>query len=362
MSEKRITFVRFGLLERVEHIFMLLSFTLLALTGLPQKFSDWHISLVLIRAAGGIENIRSIHHLSAIVLIILTIFHLIYVAYKIYVLHRPLTMLPGIKDVQDALQMMAYNIGLSKNRPAMDRYNFGEKVEYWAVVWGTLIMALTGYMLWNPILTTKILPGEFIPAAKAAHGAEAILAVLSILTWHFYHVHFKYFNKSMFTGRISFHEMEEEHAAELQKVLAGEERPLPPPEVVWRRSRVFIPAASIFALAALIFTYRFFTLEQTAITTVPPQQVAKVYAPIRRPALATATPAPALVRFIPERLPLPTPIPPEITSHPLDDLRQDCQACHGIYSYIAPAPLDHADMGLETCQDCHPLSQEVAKQ
>ena len=86
--------------------------------------------------------------------------------------------------------------------PQEARYTFGEKVEYWSVVWGTVIMAVTGFMMWNPISTLRFLPGEAIPAAKAAHGGEAVLAVLAIIIWHFYHVHIKTFNKSMFTGKL----------------------------------------------------------------------------------------------------------------------------------------------------------------
>ena len=64
-------------------------------------------------------------------------------------------------------------------------------------------MALTGFMMWNPLATIKVLPGEFIPAAKTAHGAEAVLAVLAIIVWHMYGVHVKRFNKSMWTGKLT---------------------------------------------------------------------------------------------------------------------------------------------------------------
>ncbi|RME82541.1 MAG: hypothetical protein D6775_10630 [Caldilineae bacterium] len=364
MTEQTRTFERFGILERIEHFLLLLSFTLLAITGLPQKFATWSISKTLIRGFGGIEGTRSVHHTAAVLLIILSIFHVLYVFYKIYVLRRPLSMLPGLQDVRDGIHMVAYNLGLSPTKPAMDRYNFAEKIEYWAVVWGTLIMGLTGYMLWNPIATTRILPGEFIPAAKAAHGFEAILAVLSILTWHVYHVHLKYFNRSMFTGRLSYHEMEEEHAAELKRRLQGAERPLPPPHERWRRSRLYLPVAGVLAAFALLFTYYFFTIEQTAITTLPPQENVNVYIPDRLPKLPTATPIPVRLAEagVPERLQVErTPEPPAISSHPVDDARGDCLSCHNVYGYIAPAPIEHAERTNDICLDCHAVAEEVAR-
>ncbi|MBI3957849.1 MAG: hypothetical protein HY328_03490, partial [Chloroflexi bacterium] len=161
----------------------------------------------------------------------------------------------------------------------MGRYTFGEKVEYWAVVWGTVIMILTGFMLWNPIATSRLLPGAFIPAAKAAHGGEALLAVLSIVTWHLYNVHVKQFNKSMFSGWLSRHEMEEEHPLELAVQEAGKERPVDG-TILRRRQRLYLPVAVLFSLALLISVYFFVTFEATAITTVPRQTV-EVFVPAR---------------------------------------------------------------------------------
>ncbi len=92
---------------------------------------------------------------------------------------------------------------VAKTPPQMGRYTFEEKMEYWAFAWGAIIMGATGFMMWNPISTVKFLPGEVIPAAKAAHGGEALLAVLAIIIWHMYGVHIKRFNKSMWTGKMS---------------------------------------------------------------------------------------------------------------------------------------------------------------
>ena len=361
MTERAMKIVRFGVTERVEHFLLLLSFTILAITGLVQKFSENPLSLSIIRLLGGIETTRSIHHLSAIVLSLLSIFHLFYVGYKIYVLKRPLSMLPSMKDVQDALTLLKYNLGLSAQRPLMDRYNFGEKIEYWAVVWGTLVMAISGYMLWNPVLTTRILPGEVIPAAKMAHGYEAILAVLSILIWHVWHVHVKHFNKSMFTGEIDLAEMEEEHALELQRIQQGVwPPPLPPAQERWRRALLYTPMAGLLATFILIGAYYIFT-EHTAITTLPPAPVQEVYQPIRPPGLPTATPAPENVPSIPREVRLDRPTAMPIRSHPMDEARSDCLACHGIFTYIDPAPIDHADYEPEGCISCHANNREVSK-
>ena len=82
-------------------------------------------------------------------------------------------------------------------------------------------MIATGFMLWNPVATARFLPGEFIPAAQVVHGGEALLAILAVLVWHFYAVHLRQFNRSMFTGEMSEAEMEHEHPLELERIKAG---------------------------------------------------------------------------------------------------------------------------------------------
>ena len=260
---------RFDRWQRIEHGLLVSSFTLLVLTGLPQKYSLTLWGSALIWLLGGIEIIRIIHRVSAVVLMLETIYHGAVVTYKVLVARVPLTMLPGWQDVVDGIHAMGYNLRLAKTPPRMGRFTFGEKVEYWAVIWGTVIMVITGFMLWNPIATTQFLPGQAIPAAKAAHGGEALLAFLSIISWHVYHVHVKSFNRSMFTGYLGRHEMEEEHPLELETIVAGtHERPVDP-VVLRRRQRIFYPLAALFSFCLLLGLYWFVTFEQTAITTLP---------------------------------------------------------------------------------------------
>ena len=264
---------RVDLFQRVEHALLITSFTVLVVTGLPQKFSSQPWAEFMIMAMGGIEWVRIVHRVAAMLLIAETMVHFGVLVYKIFVKRVPLTMLPSLQDAKDGMQALLYNLGATKIAPRMGRYSFGEKVEYWAVIWGTLVMVITGFALWNPIATTSFLPGQFIPAAKAAHGGEALLAVLSIITWHFYNVHLKQFNRSMFTGYISHDEMVEEHALELEQIQQGR-LPLPADPVgVRRRQRVFVLFAVATALITAVALYFFVTFEQTAITTVPRQEM-----------------------------------------------------------------------------------------
>jgi cytochrome b subunit of formate dehydrogenase len=260
---------RFSRGQRVQHLVLIASFTVLALTGLSQKYSFTGVGEALITGLGGIEAVRVVHRLAAVVLMAATLYHVFDVAYRILVRRRPLSMLPRYQDVLDAWRTVVYNLGRAKSRPRVGRYSFEEKVEYWALMWGNVVMIASGFMLWNPIATSQLFPGQTIPAALVAHGSEALLAVLAVVIWHGYGVHLRHFNRSMFTGSMTESEMREEHPLELEAILSGQERAEPEAAVLQRRRRMFLPAAAVLALVLLGGLYRFVTFEETAIATRP---------------------------------------------------------------------------------------------
>ncbi len=232
-------------------------------------------------------------------------------------------MMPIIEDAKHLIHDISYYLGIRKERAYYGHYNYAEKMEYLAVVWGTIVMGITGFMMWNPIVTSKFLPGQIIPAAKAAHGLEAILAVLSILLWHFYHVHLRHFNKSMFTGKLNREEMEEEHPAELAEIDAGRNYSPPPNKTIRKRQYIFFPIAIALGLLMVFSAYQFITVEDTALAQVSIRESAKVFVPV--------TPTPK---------PIPTQAP---TSPPQEGVqanswkgtyeamfRNRCGTCHGI--------------------------------
>jgi cytochrome b subunit of formate dehydrogenase len=307
---------RFARHQRVEHILLIASFTTLAVTGLPQKYAGAPWADGLIALFGGIELTRIIHRWAATLLMLETIYHFAAMAYRVIVRRVRMTMLPSLQDALDAWQTFLYNLGLRQARPQMGRFTFEEKAEYWALIWGTVVMIITGFMMWNPIATARFLPGEFIPAAKAAHGGEALLAVLAIIVWHMYHVHIKAFNKSMWTGHLTEAEMLHEHPMELADIKAGVAHPPVEPATLKKRQQVFWPVTGVITVGLLAGVVWFTTFEQTAITTLPPTPAVQVFAPQT-----------------------PTPFPPTATPRPVGDLTwisyveplfaDKCSTCHG---------------------------------
>jgi len=274
------SFPRFNVSDRIEHWIQFVSFTALAITGLVQKWPELGLTDTIINWLGGIETTRLIHHVAAAVLLLAVVYHVGTAGYRLYVLRQGKLMYPNMKDAWAAVHAVGYNLGLRQEPPKEGHFTFAEKAEYWSIIWGTTVMAVTGFMMWNPIATTALLPGQFIPAAKAAHGGEAILAVLAIIVWHVYHVHIRSFNRSMFSGSLSRHEMADEHRRELDLIEAGEvEAPLPPATVVEKRRKIFMPVYALIAIVLLGGVYLFLTFEQTAILTITPPEQVQIYQP-----------------------------------------------------------------------------------
>ena len=263
-------YMRFPLARRIEHWVMMLSFTLLGMTGLPQRFPDAGLSKAILGILGGIETLRTIHHVSAIVMMFGTAWHILVMGYSVFVLRDQMSMLPTLQDAKDGIQALLYNLGFAKSYPQMGRYTFEEKMEYWAFVWGAAVMGATGFLMWNPITATQYLPGELVPAAKAAHGGEAVLAVLAIIIWHMYGVHIKRFNKAMFNGKMTEEDMLHEHPLELADIKAGIADRRPDAATIRKRQMIYYPIAAVLTITMLGGIYGFINAEETALTTIPP--------------------------------------------------------------------------------------------
>jgi len=240
---------RFERRHIINHLFMLVTFTGLVITGFPQKFpaAGWAKGVVLL--FGGVSRMRFVHHLLGTIMAIQLVYHLLELVWLQWVRRFPWTMIPTLDDAKDFLQQIRYNFGLSSNEPQYARYSWPEKLEYLSLVWGTLLMVATGIMMLYPVRFAQFVPGEIILAAKAAHGGEATLAFLAILTWHSYFVHWKHWNTSIFTGTLPRELYIEEHPKEFARMWSGEG--VKPAEVTTRKFLVFVAITTVVVLACI---------------------------------------------------------------------------------------------------------------
>jgi len=220
-SEEKIT--RFDIHQIIQHVGLMVSFTLLVVTGLPLKFHDWAISQWWIGVWGGIEVTRSVHHFAAWVIVIFCLYHLVYILYTTLVLKRPFPtkMIPSRQDFVNLFREIGYFIGLRKQRPSYDRFNWREKFDYWAIFWGMPVMAGSGFILMYPIFITKFLPGWVVPTALVAHSEEAMLALIWIFLVHIFFNHFTPgifpINTSIFTGKVPKERYRRDHPLEYER-------------------------------------------------------------------------------------------------------------------------------------------------
>jgi cytochrome b subunit of formate dehydrogenase len=218
---------RFSPRQRVEHVTVMTLFLALSFTGLPQKFygADWAQALIL--AMGGIDRVRWIHRASGVLFVVLTVVHLTTAIGLVLTGRSRLTIVPTRQDFLDAVTMMKYYLGMSDRQARFDRFDYRQKFEYWGLVLGAVIVISTGLVLLFPILTTRVLPGELIPAAKEAHGSEGLMAFLVVILWHIYNAHFSPgvfpFDKTIFTGKISVERMRHEHPLEYERLRESQE-------------------------------------------------------------------------------------------------------------------------------------------
>jgi cytochrome b subunit of formate dehydrogenase len=231
MEENRIR--RFTARHIVNHTIMLVCFVGLVVTGMPQRYPAQTWAKAVVMLFGGVERVRFLHHWLGTIMSFQLVWHVIELLWLTVVRRVPMHMMPGLPDLRHFLHQIRFNLGFESAPPRMARYGFAEKIEYLALIWGTALMVATGLVLLYPVRFSPMVGGEAILAAKAAHGGEAILAFLSILTWHAYFVHVRHWNKSMFTGYLEEEAYAEEHALELQQIRRGEV-PEPAPVRAWR--------------------------------------------------------------------------------------------------------------------------------
>jgi formate dehydrogenase gamma subunit len=208
--------------EVIQHLVLAVSFTVLVISGFSLRFYDAWWSHLLFGHEGGSSVRGTIHRVAGVVMLLGAVWHVVF-------LLTPRgraflqDMLPRRHDFQHFFQMMRYNLGRSEEEPVIGRFSYVEKAEYWALVWGTVVMGVTGLFLWFENVAVQLFPKGLLEVFLVIHYYEAWLAFLAILIWHMYATVFNPrvypMNPSWLTGQMPRDMFEEEHPA---AVPAGE--------------------------------------------------------------------------------------------------------------------------------------------
>lgn len=200
----------------IQHMVLFTTFTGLAITGFALRFHDAWWNQALTDLGMNEENRRFLHRIFATLMILASFYHLAEILFSKRGRTFVRDMFPRFRDVKDAVANLVYHARCKGEAPGFDRFDYTQKAEYWALLWGTLVMGVTGLVLWFPALLTLWLPAWTVRVAETVHFYEAILAVSAIIIWHFFFVIVRPGTYPMswiwITGRMPKHEWEHHHA------------------------------------------------------------------------------------------------------------------------------------------------------
>ncbi|MGE5112728.1 MAG: cytochrome b/b6 domain-containing protein [Acidobacteriaceae bacterium] len=213
--------VRMSKLQRRQHLVLLGSFITLVLTGFALKYPVSLLGTIFVN-----ETVRGyLHRVAGAVLIAVGFYHVYYVLRFKEGRKLVIDLLPNYKDAIAIRDVLWYYLGFSDKKPEFNRFGYAEKMEYWALLWGTIVMAVTGLMAWFKVPVGDFLPRWTIDVGLTVHFYEAILATLAILVWHFYMVIFDPdvypMNWAWYDGKMTIEQYREEHALDTETILAA---------------------------------------------------------------------------------------------------------------------------------------------
>ncbi len=221
----RVYVMRMSFLFRVQHILLMASLLVLALTGFALMYHESWLGQLLINLEGGVINRGIFHRTAAVILMAQLVYHAFYMLVSkegkeeldLFFLRK--------QDFRDFFQALRYNLGMETEYPRFGKYGYKEKFQYWGATIGVLLISVTGIILWAETLSMRLLPKFVLDLTLVIHGYQGLLAFVILLFWHLYvvHLHPSVFpmNGAWLTGKVDAAWLKEEHPGEYEK-LKGE--------------------------------------------------------------------------------------------------------------------------------------------
>ena len=206
---------RFSFGTRMEHLVLMLSVIVLAVTGLAQTFNTTSLGQQVLHLAGGLDTAQSLHHLFGLVLVALLVYHIWNVLDGMFVRLQSSRVFFDASDWQHFFESIRLILGRSKKIPLYDRYNSDEKFMYWVTAVAVVMLSITGLIMRFPTWATLIVPGQLYSYALVLHRWPALSLAFVVVLLHTYQVLLRKRNLSIFNGEVTIEEMEIEHPVEL---------------------------------------------------------------------------------------------------------------------------------------------------
>ena len=223
-----------------QHMLLAVTFVVLVVSGFALRYDQGFMARFFFGWEGGFQIRGTVHRVAAVLFMMTVAWHAVFLTGNRG--RRFLAdMMPGPADFTGFWQKILYNLGLRRQAPRFGRFSYIEKAEYWALVWGTAVMIVTGLMLWFDNWFIQFLPKGALDVALVVHYWEAWLATLAILVWHMYSVvfnpHVYPMNPSWLTGTMPEEMYEHEHPEHLEEAHRDTEQMLAEQQARIRRRR-----------------------------------------------------------------------------------------------------------------------------
>lgn len=221
-SKRQRRYVRFDVSERLQHFVLVMTFAVLVFSGFALRYPNAFWVQPLADTSLGFLVRGYAHRVAAIVFVVASLYHVFYLLATRRGKGQLRAMLPRKQDLAELWHQLRYYVGAEPKPARFGRYSYVEKFEYLALIWGSIVMVVTGLILWFEEGALGWLPKWGWDVADVIHLYEAWLASLSILVWHLYHVALKPSGHGvsmvMATGELTHEEMKHEHPAELDEL------------------------------------------------------------------------------------------------------------------------------------------------
>jgi cytochrome b subunit of formate dehydrogenase len=230
-TKSKYRYLRFKPIDRFLHALVIISFLLLALTGLPLKYSHTEASYWIASNLLDLKTMALLHRIGAGITFAYFFLHLLTLTIRMIRDKKPLksmlwgpdSMMVQPHDAVDFWRHIKYFLHLGP-KPQFGRFSYWEKFDYMAVFWGVAVIGASGLTLWFPTFFTQFLPGWVLNAAFIIHSEEALLATGFIFTIHFFNEHLRPenfpFDEVIFTGTMSEHYLKEERQVWYERIKA----------------------------------------------------------------------------------------------------------------------------------------------
>lgn len=219
---------RFTLAWRIQHFLLLVGVTGLALTGLAYRWYDTPFGQFLIQLEGGFGTRGVLHRISAVLLGLAVVWHVGRVLFSRSGHDDFLALMPEKGDWGRWRQALKSKAAGEEIEVEWGRYTLGQKIQYWAVAIGTLLMIATGLTLLLGDRAVAALPKWMVDIVRVAHGGQGVELMIFIVLWHLYSTHLSPgrfpMDRSWLTGKISIEQLRIYHRREYRRLFGEEKR------------------------------------------------------------------------------------------------------------------------------------------